>query len=241
MSNGKQSGLKAGLNMTEEACYDAVIKILTDRGIISDNSIANAEYRKHQQERRKKLFQQTKKLMTNYRNIVWTLQHIPSEMESDLDSPLDELGAVIASAALCDYRPDSVSEYRLAALNRSRFIVKHVNSCLEQLKNRPAVSFKRGPREPSGRDLYNILYLTYVSEEHLTRDQILDQLDMSSIRTYYRHMELAIDGLSAILWGGCTPTINAMIQLLMELTDIAETESKKPKSAPQKVAASAKK
>jgi NADH:ubiquinone oxidoreductase subunit B-like Fe-S oxidoreductase len=54
-------------------------------------------------------------------------------------------------------------------------------------------------------------------------------------------MELAIDGLSAILWGGCTPTINAMIQLLMELTDIAETESKKPKSAPQKVAASAKK
>jgi len=213
------------MQLQEDTAFGDIFDILVRYGYVADPKITNTAAQKRAQTRQKKFYQQTKILLSSYRDIVWTLQEMPAEMARELDTPLDGIGAVIESVSLLDNAPTIIDEYHIRSLKQSKAMIDYVNGSLMKLKTRPVRPLKPGRREPSGEELYDALYQTYICPQSLTREVIMEKLNLTK-RTYYRHINLAVAVMSDILWGGGSPMVNAMIEVIGELTQQREDEVK---------------
>ena len=85
-------------------------------------------------------------------------------------------------------------EGRMEGVRKSRLLFDRVNEALTVLKSKPG----------NGKLLYDVIYMTYIATEHLSLQEMIDQLEISK-RTYYRLRQQAITILSIRLWA--TPVI----------------------------------
>ncbi len=86
---------------------------------------------------------------------------------------------------------------------KTRILLDRVNEALTVLKRKPK----------DGKRLYQIIYLTYISPEHLTHTEILFRLEMSS-RNYYRLRQQAITILSLRLWSAPAGDVDFWLEML---------------------------
>ena len=67
---------------------DAMIKLLTKKGILEDRQINDERIRQAQKEKKRNMYHNTQVLLENYRNIAWALECFPDTIAEELDHPL---------------------------------------------------------------------------------------------------------------------------------------------------------
>ena len=182
---------------------DAMIGLLTDRGILPDAGIDNEKVREARKEKQKNIYHNTLMLLQHYRTVVWLLECFPEDIASELDKPFEGLDTLLEQVDLEVSWGNRKLESRLEGIQKSRLLLDRVNEALTVLKKKPE----------NGERLYKLIYLTYIAPERLSHNELLYRLDMSS-RHYYRLRQQAITILSIRLWAAPDTEVDVWLDML---------------------------
>lgn len=182
---------------------DAIVELLTKRGILGDHQINNERIRAAQQERRKIAYHNTEMLLKNYRTVVWQLESRPSVIAEELNQPFQSIDQMILQLDIEMAMGNKRRENELSSIQKSRILIERVNEALMVLKNKPG----------NGERLYELIYLTYIAAIEMNHTELLYRLNLSS-RSYYRFREQAITILSIRLWAAPTAETDFWLDML---------------------------
>lgn len=188
---------------------DAVIRFLTQRGMLGDRQIDDEKVREIKQQRTKNAYHNTLLLLKHYRTIAWLLECFPDTIAQELDQPFDRLDELIDRLDMEMAMGNKKLENRLAGIEKSRLILDRVNEALTVLKKKPE----------DGQRLYDLIYLTYIAPEVLNHNEILYRLNLSS-RHYYRCREQAVNILSLRLWSAPGKEVDFWLELVAVLDEM---------------------
>ena len=200
---------KVTLTAETELQPDVVLEMLTKRGLIGDQRIANEKARDAQQQKNKMAYHNTLLLLKHYRTIAWMLECFPDTIAEELEQPFEGLDKIIERIDFERAYGNRKLENRLESIQKTRLMLDRVNEALTVLKRKPK----------DGEQLYQLIYLSYITEEKLTHVEILLRLAVSS-RQYYRLRQDAINILSIRLWSAMTKEGDFWIEMLSLLDDM---------------------
>jgi len=200
---------KVKLTAETELQPDVVLEMLTKRGLIGDQRIANEKARDAQQQKNKMAYHNTLLLLKHYRMIAWMLECFPDTIAEELEQPFEGLDKIIERIDFERAYGNRKLENRLESIQKTRLMLDRVNEALTVLKRKPK----------DGEQLYQLIYLSYITEEKLTHVEILLRLAVSS-RQYYRLRQDAINILSIRLWSAMTKEGDFWIEMLSLLDDM---------------------
>lgn len=188
---------------------DAVIQLLTQRGILANNQIKDPRIRQAQQEKQRRMYHNTQLLLEQYRNIAWALECFPDTVAEELDHPLGDLDSLLGKLDVEMSLGNQKLESRLESIKKSRLLLDRVNEALTVLKKKP----DNGPK------MYELIYQTYLAPEKLSHADLLYRLYISS-RHYYRLRQQAITILSIRLWATPSSEMDSWLELLTLLDNL---------------------
>ena len=191
---------------------EAVLSFLRERGILADESITPQQI---EEKKRKEAYHNTLLLLSNYRNILWQTDSELDTIAAELNLPLQKLDAVLSRIDAEIGMENRRLELRLERLAKTRQLLDRINDALTTLKYKP----DNGPL------LYDLIYLTYISEEKLHQTDVLYRLNISR-RHYYRLKEQAINIISLRLWSVPSTNIDLWLDLVSMLSGKAKSNSK---------------
>ena len=200
---------KVTLTAETELQPDIVFEMLTKRGLIGDKRILNEKARDAQQQKNKMVYHNTLLLLKHYRTIAWMLECFPDTIAEELEQPFEGLDKIIERIDFERAYGNRKLENRLESIQKTRLMLDRVNEALTVLKRKPK----------DGEQLYQLIYLSYITEEKLTHVEILLRLAVSS-RQYYRLRQDAINILSIRLWSAMTKEGDFWIEMLSLLDDM---------------------
>ena len=200
---------KVTLTAETELQPDIVFEMLTKRGLIGDKRILNEKARDAQQQKNKMAYHNTLLLLKHYRTIAWMLECFPDTIAEELEQPFEGLDKIIERIDFERAYGNRKLENRLESIQKTRLMLDRVNEALTVLKRKPK----------DGEQLYQLIYLSYITEEKLTHVEILLRLAVSS-RQYYRLRQDAINILSIRLWSAMTKEGDFWIEMLSLLDDM---------------------
>jgi hypothetical protein len=128
-----------------------------------------------------------------------------------VDTMLQKLDAVLSRIDAEIGMENRRLELRLERLAKTRQLLDRINDALTTLKYKP----DNGPL------LYDLIYLTYISEEKLHQTDVLYRLNISR-RHYYRLKEQAINIISLRLWSVPSTNIDLWLDLVSMLSGRAK-------------------
>ena len=187
---------------------EAVLSFLRERGILADESITPQQV---EEKKRKEAYHNTLLLLSNYRNILWQTDSELETIAAELNLPLQKLDAVLSRIDAESGMENRRLELRLERLAKTRQLLDRINDALTTLKYKP----DNGPL------LYDLIYLTYISEEKLHQTDVLYRLNISR-RHYYRLKEQAINIISLRLWSVPSKNIDLWLDLVSMLSGKAK-------------------
>ena len=182
---------------------NAMIGLLTDRGILPDTGIDNEKVREARKEKQKNTYHNTLMLLQHYRTIVWLFECFPENVARELEKPFEGVDTLLEQVDLEVSWGNRKLESRLEGIQKSRLLLDRVNEALTVLKKKPE----------NGERLYKLIYLTYIAPERLNHNELLYRLDMSS-RHYYRLRQQAITILSIRLWAAPDTEVDVWLDML---------------------------
>ena len=188
---------------------DAVIQLLTQRGILANNQIKDPRIRQAQQEKQRRMYHNTQLLLEQYRNIAWALECFPDTVAEELDHPLGDLDSLLGKMDVEMSLGNQKLESRLESIKKSRLLLDRVNEALTVLKKKP----DNGPK------MYELIYQTYLAPEKLSHADLLYRLYISS-RHYYRLRQQAINILAIRLWATPSREMDSWLELLTLLDNL---------------------
>ena len=200
---------KVTLTAETELQPDVVFEMLTKRGLIGDKRIANEKARDAQQQKNKMAYHNTLLLLKHYRTIAWMLECFPDTIAEELEQPFEGLDKIIERIDFERAYGNRKLENRLESIQKTRLMLDRVNEALTVLKRKPK----------DGEQLYQLIYLSYITEEKLSHVEILLRLAVSS-RQYYRLRQDAINILSIRLWSAMTKEGDFWIEMLSLLDEM---------------------
>ena len=186
-----------------QAQSDAMIGLLTDRGILPDTGIENEKVREARKEKQKNTYHNTMMLLQHYRTIVWLFECFPENVARELEKPFEGVDTLLEQVDMEVSWGNRKLESRLEGIQKSRLLLDRVNEALTVLKKKPE----------NGDRLYKLIYLTYIAPERLSHNELLYRLDMSS-RHYYRLRQQAITILSIRLWAAPDTEVDVWLDML---------------------------
>ena len=184
---------------------EAVLSFLRERGILADESITPQQI---EEKKRKEAYHNTLLLLSNYRNILWQTDSELDTIAAELNLPLQNLDAVLSRIDAEIGMENRRLELRLERLAKTRQLLDRINDALTTLKYKP----DNGPL------LYDLIFLTYISEEKLHQTDVLYRLNISR-RHYYRLKEQAVSIISLRLWSVPSSNIDLWLDLVSMLSD----------------------
>lgn len=179
----------------------ALLSTFSSLGLLSDFS--SSEDTAKRQELQKAAYHNTELLLKNYRNIIWQMECEVDQIAVELELPLRNLDAVLSRIDAHIGMEDKRLENKLDQLAQLRKLIDRVNDALTLLKKKP----------DNGQKLYDLIYLTFISEDKLSQNDILYRLDISR-RHFYRLREQAIQVISLRLWSAPTRELEMWLKLL---------------------------
>lgn len=182
---------------------DAMIGLLTDRGILPDTGIDNEKVREARKEKQRNTYHNTMMLLQHYRTIVWLFECFPENVARELEKPFEGVDTLLEQVDLEVSWGNRKLESRLEGIQKSRLLLDRVNEALTVLKKKPE----------NGERLYQLIYLTYIAPEKLSHHELLYRLDMSS-RHYYRLRQQAITILSIRLWAAPDSDVDVWLEMV---------------------------
>lgn len=203
---GKQkSYAEEEMNLSDQS--KAFMDYLTTRGILSDPQIADKNIRERKQELAKKAYHNTFLLLKHYRDIVWAMNSIPTELKQELNVPLSDLDGLINRLDIEMSMENTEMENRLRTIMKSRLLIDRVNEAVSVLKNKPT----------DGDILYEVIYRTYIGPKPNSITDLIMDMGMTR-RRYYRFRNMAIELISIKLWS----SPDSKIELWLDLFDILD-------------------
>jgi len=187
---------------------EAVLSFLRERGILADESITPQQV---EEKKRKEAYHNTLLLLSNYRNILWQTDSELDTIAAELNLTLQKLDAVLSRIDAEIGMENRRLELRLERLAKTRQLLDRINDALTTLKYKP----DNGPL------LYDLIFLTYISEEKLHQTDVLYRLNISR-RHYYRLKEQAINIISLRLWSVPSTNIDLWLDLVSMLSGKAK-------------------
>lgn len=204
LEKSKKTALaQSAREMPNPAQTNALLEMLTRRGLLRDQQIDDERLQKARQEYLQKAFHNTELLLKNYRMICWVLTCFPDEIASELEGPMGGIDELIAKMDIRICMGDKKIENRLSGAAKTRLLMDRVNDALTVLKRKPQ----------NGKKLYDLIYVTFLQEECWTHSQIIEYLDISA-RTYYRMRKEAVEVISTRLWAAPNPALDAWFEVL---------------------------
>ena len=137
------------------------------------------------------------------------ISSLPDTIAEELEKPFEGLDKIIESIDVERAYGNRKLENRLESIQKTRLMLDRVNEALTVLKKKPK----------DGEQLYQLIYLTYITEEKLSLVEILFRLAVSS-RQYYRLRQEAINILSIRLWSAMTKEGDFWIEMLTLLDNM---------------------
>ena len=187
---------------------EAVLSFLRNQGILAENSTLSEEMiRKAQDKKQKQAYHNTLLLLSNYRNILWQTDCEIEAIASELNVPLKNLDALLSRVDAEIGMENRRVELTLERLAKTRQLLDRINDALTALKRKP----DNGPL------LYDLIYMTYISDEKLLQTDVLFRLNISR-RHYYRLKEQAINIISLRLWSSPTSDLDLWLELVAMLS-----------------------
>ncbi|MBQ1362848.1 MAG: hypothetical protein IIY43_07335 [Oscillospiraceae bacterium] len=187
---------------------EAVLSFLRIQGILAENSKLSEEMiRKAQDKKQKQAYHNTLLLLSNYRNILWQTDCEIEAIASELNVPLKNLDALLSRVDAEIGMENRRLELNLERLAKTRQLLDRINDALTALKRKP----DNGPL------LYELIYMTYISDEKLLQTDVLFRLNISR-RHYYRLKEQAINIISLRLWSSPTSDLDLWLELVAMLS-----------------------
>lgn len=187
---------------------EAVLSFLHNQGILAENSTLSEEMiREAQEKKQKQAYHNTLLLLSNYRNILWQTDCEIEAIASELNVPLKNLDALLSRVDAEIGMENRRLELNLERLAKTRQLLDRINDALTALKRKP----DNGPL------LYELIYMTYISDEKLLQTDVLFRLNISR-RHYYRLKEQAINIISLRLWSSPTSDLDLWLELVAMLS-----------------------
>lgn len=187
---------------------EAVLSFLRNQGILAENSTLSEEMiREAQDKKQKQAYHNTLLLLSNYRNILWQTDCEIEAIASELNVPLKNLDALLSRVDAEIGMENRRLELNLERLVKTRQLLDRINDALTALKRKP----DNGPL------LYELIYMTYISDEKLLQTDVLFRLNISR-RHYYRLKEQAINIISLRLWSSPTSDLDLWLELVTMLS-----------------------
>lgn len=179
------------------------MKYLVKKGLISDADIQNQDARRIKQERQRIMYHNTALLLKHYRNIKWVLECFPDSIAEELETPYENLDALLETISTQLVMDNMKLQYRLESIHRSRLLIDRLNEALTLLKRKPG----------DGAMMYDIIRLTYLEPEPLKHYQIISELNISG-RQYYKLRQQAFTILSIRLWSAPVAEMDSWLEVL---------------------------
>ena len=187
---------------------EAVLSFLRNQGILAENSTLSEEtIREAQEKKQKQAYHNTLLLLSNYRNILWQTDCEIEAIASELNVPLKNLDALLSRVDAEIGMENRRLELNLERLAKTRQLLDRINDALTALKRKP----DNGPL------LYDLIDMTYISDEKLLQTDVLFRLNISR-RHYYRLKEQAINIISLRLWSSPTSDLDLWLELVAMLS-----------------------
>ena len=187
----------------------AFLDMLTKRGIVEDSQIDDTKIRQADKEKRRRMYHNTQLLLQHFRDITWVLECFPANIAEELETPMNDLDALLSHISSEIEFDNHKLEGRLKSVQRSRLLLDRFNEALSVLKQKPG----------NGQHLYNIIYQTYIVPEKLKHIDIIYRLNIST-RHYYRLRQQAINILSLRLWAATANELDSWLDVLTILETI---------------------
>ena len=188
---------------------EAIIGMLTDRGIVANQHITDDKIRQAEKAKKRKMYHNTLQLLQHYRSMIWMLECFPANIAEELDEPLHDLDALLSKVSFELNIDNRKLESRLKSVSKSRLLLDRFNEALSILKQKPG----------NGQTMYNIIYNTYIIPEKLSHTELLYRLDIST-RHYYRLRQQAINILSLRLWAAPVAELDSWLEVLTILENV---------------------
>lgn len=160
-------------------------------------------------------FHNTKLLLTNYRDIIWSIeisiQHLKNELEEEYGTTIDEYLNTIYNAGIS--LDCTKLEARSRSIERSNKMIKLIHSSVDTMRK----------KHKNGETYYWILYYTYLSPQQLkNNEKILQALKAHigyiSRSNYFIKTREAVEVLSSMLWAYTSKsTLYILDELLPEM------------------------
>ena len=182
---------------------DAVLRLLTKRGVLPNEKITDEKRRAALQKRQKESYHNTELLLKNYRIVAWMVECFPETVAAELEKPFETVDALLDGMEISSTFGERKLERRTAAVEETRLMLDRVNDALTVLRKKPE----------NGQLLYDLIYLSYIAPEVLPIQELLYRLCVST-RHYYRLRKEAILVLSLRLWSSPDPTMDLWLDLL---------------------------
>lgn len=190
--------------------YNDIVELMTDKGLLPDNSIEDENLRARKQKLRKNAYHNTILLLKHYRMIAWLLECFPEDIAAELDKPFNGVDQLIESFDVESGWNSKKLESRMKTIEKTRLLMDRVNEALSVLKKMPEEGYR----------LYKLIYFTYISPEKLSHNEILYRLGLSS-RHYYRLRNEAVSVMSVRLWAATKADIDVWLEMISLLETIA--------------------
>ena len=148
------------------------------------------ELKRHQKQRGDKRYHNTKLLLRNYRML-----QVNAENSVFGRTQMKESAADILESMMNLYNDEVVVESIKNSATRTAIIVSHVKTMIDMFQ----ILCERSQNELDQRR-FDIVHGLYVSEEKVTRKELMDKWHISSDTTY-QDEKIAIERLSALIFG----------------------------------------
>ena len=186
-----------------EMSAESILQLLVKRGLIRDEKIGDEQIQQAKQKKQQAAYHNTELLLKQYKNIAWMLECFPDTIAEELERPFDNIDDMIDRLDMDMAMGSRKLENRMESIKKTRLAIDRINEALTVLKKKP----KDGER------LYEVIYLTYISSENLTHNELLYRLNLSS-RHYYRLREEAIRILSIRIWSAPTVELDFWFDMI---------------------------
>lgn len=193
------------LSSTEERFIDFLMK----SGYLADPKIEDLKLRRTRQEKNKQTYHNTRMLLENYRDLVWAMECVPTDLRAELDVPMTELDALLSRLDLEMSMDNRRVESRLQTIVKSRMLLEHLNEAIAFLKTKPT----------DGEQLYQVIYQTYIGEKKESVFDVMSELGLSKGK-YYDMRQRAITLVGMKLWAAPDANFELWMELLSMLAEM---------------------
>lgn len=158
-----------------------------------------------------KAYHNTEMLLESYRDIAWMLECYPDQLEEELETPMKNVDQLLDRVDAELSMENRKLESRLLSVRKTRLMFDRLNEAISLLKR----------YNDNGKEMYNLIYRTYIGERYDSIYNLFDDLNMSK-RKYYDMKKRAVNLISQRLWFSENSEVDIWLEIVMLLEGNAE-------------------